>query len=71
MEAILLRPLPPFRAKPSRKALVPKRPDSRKEDGRKEDGAVAVKAARLPIRLARVSAAPSRKILTRPLDAPA
>lgn len=61
MEAILLRPFPPFRAKPSRKPIAPK-PSG---EGRKETAAIAVKAQRHPIKLARLNAAPPLKILGR------
>lgn len=57
---MLSRPLPPFRVKPSRKTLVPKTSAS---ESRKDEGAVAVKAQRHPIKLARLNTPPSLKIL--------
>jgi hypothetical protein len=62
MEAILLRPLPPFRAKPSRKLLAPKLPS----EARKESIEISVKARRHPVKLARLQAAPSLKVLNPP-----
>jgi hypothetical protein len=67
MEAILLRPLPPFRAKPTRKPSVPKRATG---EGRKDASAVTVKAQRHPVKLARLAAAPSLRILSRPAASP-
>jgi hypothetical protein len=67
MEAILLRPLPPFRAKPARKLLAPKRTTV---DGRKDTPPVKVKAKRLPVKLSRLAAAPGLRILTRPALSP-
>jgi hypothetical protein len=58
---MLLRPLPPFRAKPSRKPLVPKLPS----ESRKDADDVSVKARRLPVRLARLAAPPALKVLAR------
>jgi hypothetical protein len=63
---MLSRPLPPFRAKPSRKPLIPKLPS----ESRKDTGEISVKARRVPIRLARVPAAPSLKILSRTTEQP-
>lgn len=69
MEALLLlRPLPPFRAKPARKFLAPKRASG---EGRKETPPVKVKAARHPVKLARLAAAPALRILNRPAANPA
>jgi hypothetical protein len=65
MEATLLRPLPPFRAKPSRRALAPKLPS----ENRKESAEISVKARRHPVKLARLHAAPSLKVLSRPTHA--
>lgn len=59
----MLPPLPPFRTKPSRRPLAPKRPS----EGRKGD-AVSVKAHRLSVRFARLRAAPSLKVLNRAAD---
>lgn len=61
MEGTVLRPLPPFRVKPLRKPLAPK-PSS---ETRKDAEEVSVKARRQPVRLARLNAAPSLKVLTR------
>lgn len=55
------RPLPPFRAKPSRRPSAPKR----FFEGRSET-AISVKAARLPIRFTRLLAAPALKVLALP-----
>ena len=63
----MLRPLPPFRAKPSRRPLAPKLPSDRK-DGADE---ISVKARRLPVRLARLNAAPAPKVLSRVSTQPA
>jgi hypothetical protein len=62
MEATLLRPLPPFRAKPVRKSRTLKTPSG---DARKPLE-VSVKAHRLPVRFARLAAAPALKVLGRP-----
>jgi hypothetical protein len=61
---MLTRPLPPFRAKPARKPLVPKTPS----ESRKETDEVSVKARRLPVRFARLAAAPTLKVLSRAAD---
>jgi hypothetical protein len=58
---MLLRPLPPFRAKPSRKPLAPKVSSENRKDG--DD--VSVKARRLPIKFPRPTAPPSLKVLSR------
>jgi hypothetical protein len=58
----LLRPLPPFRAKPLRRIRTLKTPAG---DGRKAIE-ISVKAPRLPIRFARASATPSLRVLGRP-----
>jgi hypothetical protein len=66
MEVSLLRPLPPFRAKPLRKPLVPKSlvPKSPGGDSRKTSPSeTSVKARRHPVKLARPNAAPSLKVL--------
>lgn len=60
----MLRPLPPFRAKPSRKATIAKSPG----EGRKETDEVSVKARRLPIRFGRLASPPSLKVLSRDGD---
>ncbi|HEX2842778.1 hypothetical protein [Hyphomicrobium sp.] len=65
MEAILLRPLPPFRAKPSRKPLPPKTSSAERKDAAE----VSVKARRHPVKLARLQAAPALKVLTRTSEA--
>lgn len=58
----MLRPLPPFRAEPLRKPLVPKPAAG----PRKEEAAtVSVKARRLSVKFRRLSAAPSLKVLGR------
>lgn len=57
---MLLRPLPPFRAKPSRRPLTPKRAGA---DVQKQKPAVSVKARRHPVKVARLSAAPTLKVL--------
>jgi hypothetical protein len=62
MEGILLRPLPPFRAKPSRKLLVPKQAS----ESRKDAIEVSIKARRHPVKLARLNAAPALRVLTSP-----
>lgn len=62
MEVDLLRPLPPFRAKPARKPSAPKPAGA---DARKDGAPIAVKAQRHPIKLARLNAAPALKILSR------
>ena len=60
MEAtLLLQPLPPFRAKPSRRPLTPKRIGADAQ----EKAAVSVKARRHPIKVARIQAAPALKVL--------
>ncbi|MDQ8699694.1 hypothetical protein [Hyphomicrobium sp. LHD-15] len=59
----MLRPLPPFRAKPARKTLSPKRATA---DARKDTAPIKVKARRHPIKLARLAAAPPLRILSRP-----
>lgn len=65
MEAILLRPLPPFRAKPSRKPVAAKASNTERKDAAE----VSVKARRHPVKLARLQAAPTLKVLTRALEA--
>ncbi len=60
MEGILLRPVPPFRAKPSRKPLTPKLPS----ESRKDAAEISIKARRHPVKLARLQAAPALKVLT-------
>ncbi len=59
---MLTRPLPPFRAKPARKTLVPKVPPG---ESRKDADEISVKARRLPIRFARLTAAPPLRVLSR------
>lgn len=58
---MLTRPLPPFRAKPARKPLVPKG----MSEARKETDDVSVKARRLPIRFARLATPAALKVLSR------
>ena len=58
---MLLRPLPPFRAKPSRRAIAPKAPS----ETRKPASGITVKAHRHPVKLARLNAPPSLKVLGR------
>jgi hypothetical protein len=58
---LLLRPLPPFRAKPSRRDVAPK-PQS---ENRKTVSETVVKARRHPVKLARLNAAPQLKVLGR------
>jgi hypothetical protein len=54
------RPLPPFRAQPSRRATAPKLSvDSRKDTVIE----ISIKARRHPIKLARLNAAPPLKVL--------
>lgn len=61
MEAnVLLRPLPPFRAKPARRPLTPKRLGV---DVEKEKPSVSIKARRHPVKVARLATAPSLKVL--------
>ena len=61
MEAILLvQPLPPFRAKPSRRPLRPKRLGT---DVAQDASPISVKARRHPIKVARLQAAPALKVL--------
>lgn len=55
------RPLPPFRAQPSRRATAPKpSPDMRKDTVIE----ISVKARRHPVKLARLNAAPALKVLS-------
>ena len=55
------RPLPPFRAQPSRRAIAPK-PSA---DARRETVVeISIKARRHPVKLARLNATPSRKVLS-------
>ena len=66
MEASLLRPLPPFRAKPLRKPHTRKAPGS---DSRKEGATeISVKARRHPIKIARPLGSPALKVLGRAAD---
>ena len=58
---MLLRPLPPFRAKPSRKPLAPKISSESRKDG--DD--VSVKARRVPVKFPRLTVPPSLKVLSR------
>ena len=60
MEENLLRPLPPFRAKPARRPLHPKRLGT---DVQKEKLAVSVKARRHPVKVTRLATAPGLKVL--------
>lgn len=57
---MFLRPHPPFRAKPARRPLNPKRLGA---DVEKQKPAVSVKARRHPVKLARLATAPSLKVL--------
>ena len=57
----MLRPLPPFRAKPARRVLTPKLPS----ESRKDTEEVSVRARRLPVRFARLGTAPPLKVLGR------
>lgn len=59
MEAPLLQPLPPFRAKPSRRPSKPKRLGAEVQ----EKAAVSVKARRHPVKIARLQAVPALKVL--------
>lgn len=60
MEVTLLQqPLPPFRAKPSRRLVRAKRLGTDIQD----QAAVSVKARRHPIKVARLQAAPALKVL--------
>ena len=61
---MLSRPLPPFRAKPSQKAGTPKHPSESRKDGDR----ISVKAHRRPIRVTRLPAAPTLKVLSRTED---
>ncbi len=65
MEAILLRPLPPFRAKPSRKPVTPKTTSAERKDA----PGISVKARRHPVKLARLQATPALKVLSRATEA--
>jgi hypothetical protein len=58
----VLRPLPPFRAEPLRKPRVPKPNAASRKD---EPGAISVKARRLPVKFARLHAAPTLRVLGR------
>ena len=58
---VLLRPHPPFRAKPSRRPSKPKRLGT---DVQKEKPAIAVKARRHPVKVARLTTAPTLKVLS-------
>lgn len=55
----MLRPLPPFRAKPSRKPLQPKLPG----ESRKKRAPITVKARRHPVKVARLATARALKVL--------
>jgi hypothetical protein len=63
MEGTLLQPLPPFRAKPSRKLLAPKLPTERRKADTDE---ISIRARRVPVRLTRLKVAPSLKVLSLP-----
>lgn len=60
MEANLLRPLPPFRAKPSRRPLRPKRLGA---DVQNDKPAISVKARRHPVKVARLITPAPLKVL--------
>lgn len=61
MEAnLLLRPLPPFRAKPSRRPPRPKRLGTEVQD---DKPAVSVRARRHPVKVARLNTVPALKVL--------
>ncbi|WP_439541758.1 hypothetical protein [Hyphomicrobium sp.] len=55
------RPLPPFRAQPSRRANAPKPSADARKDTVIE---ISVKARRHPVKLARLNAAPALKVLS-------
>ena len=57
---VYLRPHPPFRAKPARRPLSPKR---RGADVERKKASVSIKARRHPIKLARLATVPALKVL--------
>lgn len=57
---MLLRPLPPFRAKPSRRPPRPKRVGTEVQS---DKPAISVKARRHPVKVARLATAPALKVL--------
>jgi hypothetical protein len=57
----LQRPLPPFRAQPSRRATAPKLSAEARKDSVIE---ISIKARRHPVKLARLNAAPPLKVLS-------
>ncbi|MGE0023862.1 MAG: hypothetical protein AB7S70_09555 [Hyphomicrobium sp.] len=59
---MLLRPLPPFRAKPMRRPMTPKSPAEGRKNG---STAVTVKAHRHPVKFARLERTPALKVLSR------
>ncbi len=59
MEATLLQPLPPFRAKPTRRPLKAKRLAADAQ----EKAVISVKANRHPIKVARRQGTPALKVL--------
>ncbi len=54
------RPLPPFRAQPSRRATAPKPSTEARKDNVIE---ISIKARRHPVKLARLNAAPALRVL--------
>lgn len=60
----MLRPLPPFRAEPSRKPSAPKRARTI----RKESAPIIVKAQRHPVKVARLAKTVSLKVLGAPAE---
>lgn len=63
---MLLRPLPPFRAKPARRPLTPKTAGDKTTGDAHRNGIdpITVKARRHPVKFARLGTAPSLKVLT-------
>lgn len=57
----MLRPLPPFRAKPARRPAAPKLPGEPRPEG---DTGISVKAPRRPVRVSRLAPAPALKVLS-------
>jgi len=55
---MLLRPLPPFRAKPLRRPMAPKTAAETRKDG-------TIKARRHPVKFARLERTPALKVLAR------
>ncbi len=61
---MLLRPLPPFRAKPARRPLTPKTAGTAGDAPKNGADKIKVKARRHPVKFARLGTAPSLKVLT-------